>query len=72
MHYALNVVDQVMNLALQDRFKIFLEFPAGNLHIYAQWKSAALFEICNIRADDFDFAVVNITHLRLFTKLGGL
>ena len=51
MHDSLNIVDQVMNLALEDRFEIFLHFTTGHLNINSQGEGFALFEIGDVRTD---------------------
>ena len=72
VHDSLNIVDQVMDLAFDDRFKIRLKFTPGNLDINAQRHGFALFDGGNIRSDNIDFAVLDFIHFGHFDQLGAL
>ncbi len=72
MHDALNVVDQVMDLTLDDRLEIRLKFATGDLDINAQRHGLALFKVGNLRADHLDLAVVDFIHLSHLDQLGAL
>ena len=72
VHDALNIVDEMVNLAFQNWFKIGLEFPACYLNINSQRESAAFFNILQIRSINNNFSIFDFTHFRHFDKLGTL
>ncbi len=72
MHDALNVIDQMMDLTLDDRLKIRLKFTPGDLDINAQRHGLALFNLGNVRADNLDLAVIDFIHLGHLDQLGAL
>ena len=60
MHDTLNIVNQMVDLTLYNRFKIFLELTAGYLNIDAHREGVTFFEISDIRTDDLDLAVLDL------------
>jgi len=45
MHDALDIVDQVMELALEDGFEVRLHLTAGHFNEDRNWQVLALFDI---------------------------
>ena len=62
MHDALDIVHQMMELALQDRLKIRLHLPAGNLNQDTDRQILPLFNIGDIRSLHNNFAVFDLIH----------
>ena len=62
VHDALGVVDQVVNLALQDRFVVLLHLASGHLHDDGQGQLGSGRNIGNLRPDDLDLAVLDLVH----------
>ena len=62
VHDALGVVDEVVNLALQDRLVVLLHLAAGHLHDDGQGQLRTGRHIGQLRADDLDLAVLDLVH----------
>ncbi|MBA7684227.1 hypothetical protein ES703_92618 [subsurface metagenome] len=54
--------DKLVNSALQNCFKIFLEFSPCHLNQYTQRHSSTLLDFVNIRTDELYFAILNLLH----------
>ena len=72
VHDALDVVDQVVDLAFQNRLEIGLEFAAGHLDVDAHGESVAFFEFAHVRAIDDDLAVFDLVHFGHLDQFGAL
>ena len=53
-------VDQMVNLALKNRFKVRLHLASGHFHPDCQRYRGAFRNLINVRADDLDIAVVDL------------
>ena len=63
VHDALDIVDQVVELTLQNRLEVRLHLAAGDLHQNGDGQVLALLDIADVRAFEDDLAVLNLVHL---------
>jgi len=68
---SLSAVNHVMNLPFKYRFKISLHFSACHFYPNAEWKSASGFHGVDVRADNFNFTVVNRVIFHACNKFKG-
>ena len=64
MHDALGIVDQMVDLAFQDRFVVFLHLTSRHLDLDGQRQLGTGFHVRDIGADQFHFSVGDLIHLR--------
>ncbi len=72
VHHTLDVVDQVMDLALDDRLEIGLELASGHLDINTQRQGVPFFQIGDVGTVDDHLAVIDLVHFGHLDQLGGL
>ncbi len=72
VHDALDVVDQMVDLALQDGLEVGLHLAAGHLHENAHGEGVAFLQVVDVRAVHDDLAVLDLVHLGHLDQLGAL
>ncbi len=62
MHHSLGIVDEMVDLALENRFKVLLHLPARHFSDDGNGKSSRRFCLIEIRPDENHFAVFHFIH----------